>query len=318
MGAKGSLKARSPGLERPDSIIRKTLHHMGEHCEKKYYMHWVLWHWPDIVGDFIAHNTKVQGIRKETLYIYSANSALRNELQMMMPQIVQSVNNFAGQRLIANVAFTKEWTKADSEGIEEIRLASTEQEENLGKERRSVPLTPEEMQAAEKLAAEADDADIAQAIAGLYRRHLQMQKLKLAKNYQKCPQCGQLMEPERTICADCAAKQQERIRAAVRQVLRDMPWGRYPDVKEYVPECTPKIVNEQRSMMVQQLAADVDVNDKTSMKARTLVMLYRCLPPEQLNEDNITRALYALRFDLHRPKDYKAPKRYEVINLGRR
>ena len=51
---------------------------------------------------------------------------------------------------------------------------------------------------------------------------------------------------------------------------------------------------------------------------RTLVMLYRCLPPEQLNEDNITRALYALRFDMHRPKDYKAPKRYDVIKLGRR
>ena len=75
---------------------------------------------------------------------------------------------------------------------------------------------------------------------------------------------------------------------------------------------------EQRSIMVQQLAADTDVNDKTSMKAKTLVMLYRCLPPEQLNEDNITRALYALRFDMHRPKDYKTPKRYEVIKLGRR
>ena len=84
----GSLKARSPGLERPDSIIRKTIHHMGSSCEKKYYMHWVLWHWPEIVGDFIAHNTSPQGIRKDTLYIYSDNSALRNELQMMMPQIV--------------------------------------------------------------------------------------------------------------------------------------------------------------------------------------------------------------------------------------
>ncbi len=314
----GSLKSRSPGMERPDSIIRKTFHHMGSNYEKKYYMHWVLWHWPEIVGDFVAANTHVQGIRKDTLYIHTDNSSLRNELQMMMAQIVQSVNNYAGKKMIAKVAFTKEWEKSDSDGIDEIRMEPMEQEENMGRERRKIPLSPAEMQAAEKLGAAAQDADIAQAVAGLYRKHLQMQKLKIAKNYQKCPHCGQLMEPERMICAECYHKQQEKMRAAVRQVLRDMPWARYPEVKEYVPECTPKIVNEQRSIMVQKLAADTDVNDKTSIQAKTLVMLYRCLPPEQLTEDNITRALYALRFDMHRPKDYKAPKRYDVIKLGRR
>lgn len=314
----GSLKARSPGLERPDTIIRKTIHHMGGNAEKKYYMHWVLWHWPEIVGDFIARNTSPQGIRKDTLYIYSDNSALRNELQMMMPQIVQSVNNYAGQKMIDKVAFSKRWEKSDSEGIDEIRLAAPPDDENLGRERRKMPLSPAEMQAAESLGAAAGDGEIGRAISGLYRKHLQMQKLKMTKNYQKCPQCGRLMPPGAAICDDCSRKQRESITAAVRQVLRDMPWARYPEVKKYVPEATTKMVNEQRSIMVQKLAADTDVNDKTSIKAKTLVMLYRCLPPEQLNEDNITRALYALRFDMHRPKDYKTPKRYDVIKLGRR
>ena len=127
----GSLKARSPGLERPDTIIRKTIHHMGGNAEKKYYMHWVLWHWPEIVGDFIARNTSPQGIRKDTLYIYSDNSALRNELQMMMPQIVQSVNNYAGQKMIDKVAFSKRWEKSDSEGIDEIRLSAPPDDEGL-------------------------------------------------------------------------------------------------------------------------------------------------------------------------------------------
>ena len=314
----GSLKARSPGLERPDTIIRKTIHHMGSNAEKKYYMHWVLWHWPEIVGDFIARNTSPQGIRKDILYIYSDNSALRNELQMMMPQIVQSVNNYAGQKMIEKVAFSKRWEKSDSEGIDEIRLAAPPVDENLGRERRKIPLSPAEMQAAESLGAAAGDGEIGRAISGLYRKHLQMQKLKMAQNYQKCPQCGRLMPPDAAICDDCSRKQRESITAAVRQVLRDMPWARYPEVKKYVPEATTRMVNEQRSIMVQKLAADTDVNDRTSIKAKTLVMLYRCLPPDKLNEDNITRALYALRFDMHRPKDYKAPKRYDVIKLGRR
>ncbi|MCR5758324.1 MAG: DUF721 domain-containing protein [Selenomonas sp.] len=314
----GSLKARSPGLERPDTIIRKTIHHMGSNCEKKYYMHWVLWHWPEIVGDFIARNTSPQGIRKDTLYIYSDNASLRNELQMMMPQIVQSVNNYAGQKMIEKVAFSKPWEKSDSEGIDEIRMAPALVEENMGRERQKIPLTADEMQAAEELGATAGDAEIGMAISGLYRKYLQLQKLKLSRNYQCCPKCGRLMEPGTLLCSSCSRGERERITAAVRQVLRDMPWARYTEVRQYVPECTPKMVNEQRSIMVQKLAADTDVNDKESIKAKTLVMLYRCLPPDKLNEENITRALYNLRFDMHRPKDYKTPRRYEVIKLGRR
>ena len=174
------------------------------------------------------------------------------------------------------------------------------------------------MQAAEALGAASEDEDIGKAISNLYRKHLQLQKLKISRQYQKCPQCGRLMSPQESLCSECRHIQRDKLTAAVRQVLRDMPWARYPDVRQYVPECTPKMVNEQRSIMVQKLAADTDVNDRTSMKAKTLVMLYRCLPPEQLTEDNIARALYALRFDMHRPKDYKTPKRYEVIKLGRR
>jgi hypothetical protein len=70
-------------------------------------------------------------------------------------------------------------------------------------------------------------------------------------------------------------------------------------------------------MLVQRLAAEVDVDDKTSLKAMQLVMLYRVLPPEQLTVDAVDRALYALRFDLHRPKDYVAPKRYSAIKRGK-
>ena len=49
--------------------------------------------------------------------------------------------------------------------------------------------------------------------------------------------------------------------------------------------------------------------------AKTLVMLYRCLPPDKLTEDAIRRALYELRFNMYWPPDYKMPKRYEAIPL---
>ena len=134
-----------------------------------------------------------------------------------------------------------------------------------------------------------------------------------------CSDCGTLTEPvaKPPLCPACRSKRAADIRAAIRQVLTDMPWARPPEVAEYVPGATPKLVSEQRALLVQKLAAEVDVNDKTSLKAMQLVMLYRVLPPDQLTEDAIDRALYALRFDLHRPKNYVAPKRYNVIKLGK-
>ena len=312
------MAKRSPGLESPKSIIRKTIHSLGKAPEKKFYMHWVLWHWGDIVGEFIASHAEPQGIRKDVLYLYCYNAALRNELQMMMPQIVQQVNNYAGQQMITGIAFCRRWENPDTEGIDEIRLAHQEKEEDLGRERRKVSLTDEEMQQAAAIGTQVEDQELGEKVRSLYRKHLQMQKLRRQQDWHPCAECGSLCPPERTLCPICAARQREKLNEAIRQVLRDIPWAHCKEVQEYVPACTPKLLNDQRSAMVQQLAREVDVSDTESLKARNLVMLYRCLPPEQLTEEEIKRSLYRLRFNLHRPKDYKAPKRYSVIPLGRK
>ncbi len=70
------MAKRTPGLERPKSIIRKTIHSLGKVTEKKFYMHWVLWHWSDIAGAFIARHAEPQGIRKEVLYLYCYNNQI--------------------------------------------------------------------------------------------------------------------------------------------------------------------------------------------------------------------------------------------------
>ena len=97
-----------------------------------------------------------------------------------------------------------------------------------------------------------------------------------------------------------------------RQFLKDMPWARYGDVHAYIP-CSAPMVNLQRVRLVQTLAKRVEVGDTTSLDAKTLVMLYRCVPPEQLTEDLIVRTLYRLRNDLRKPRDFKPRKRYEAI-----
>ena len=312
------MAKRNPKLEKVKEILPRWVKGKGEAFGKKFYAHWVLWHWADIVGEFNARHAEPQGIRKDILYLYCGNSTLRNELMMMQEQITQMVNNYAGQRMITGIAFGRRWEHPDTEEIDEIRLAHAAPEENWGQARRKIVLSAEEASAADGIGAEVQDEELAQKARQLYKKHLQMEKLRVERDWHPCVVCGTLCPPEKRYCPVCAKKQRDQLLADIRQVLRDIPWARCKEVQEYVPGCTPKLLNEQRAAMVQQLASEVDVNDKTSIKAMNLVMLCRCLPPEHLTEEEITRTLYGLRFNLHRPKDYKAPKRYSVIPLGKK
>lgn len=313
------MAKRTPKLELVKSVMPRWIHERGAAFEKKFFAHWVLCHWEDIVGEYNARHAEPQGIRREILYLYCSNSALRNELVMMQEQIVQMVNNYAGQKMIAGIAFGRRWEHPDTGASEGEPVTPAAREENWGRKRQKIVLSAEEEAAASSVGNRAQDPDIARMAQRLYRKNMQMNKLHVTEHaWHPCEKCGRLAQPEYRWCPACARQQRECRAAAIRQVLRDIPWARCREVQEYVPECTPKLLNEQRAAMVQQLAAEVDARDMTSMKALNLVMLYRCLPPDKLTEDEIIRSLYQLRFSLHRPDGYTAPKRYSVIPLGKK
>lgn len=83
----------------------------------------------------------------------------------------------------------------------------------------------------------------------------------------------------------------------MQKLLYDMPWCKYGDIIQE-ENCTEQEFKAIRSNLIQRLAARVSYGDTTSVDAITLVMLYRSIPPEQLNEQVIQKTLYALRYDL--------------------
>lgn len=311
-------------LELPKVLVARSLAKLGNGSDKEYGRRWVLSHWREIVGDTIASHVKPMGIRQEILYLQSYEPVWQNELRMRMGQIIQLVNNYAGGRLVKEMRFTRPWEHPEAFDLLAARKTEEEREKaeaNWGRERSKVPLTEEEMSAAAKKGELCSDPELAKLTATLYRKQLQLKKLQQSKGFKPCPGCGILTEQgpsgEAGLCPVCRMKEAEKLRAGIRQVLRDIPWAHMKEMREYVPEATPALIAEQRALLVQQLAAEVEVNDKESLKAMQLVMLAQGIPPEQLSEDKVARTLYNLRFDMHRPKDYKAPRRYEVIKGGR-
>ena len=313
----------SAGLEVADKVIPLAIRDCGKAVEKEYARRWVLGHWREIVGDGIALHVEPMGIRGETLCLHSYEPVWQNEIRLRMPQIVQLVNNYAGTKLIKDLRFTRPWEHKEAYDVSAARVEFEEQrreEVSWVRERKKMPLAAEEIQKAEALGQQSDDEEFGALAAALYRKQLQMNKLKLKKGWQPCPVCGELTEPDgrgNVLCSRCRLEAAEAVRGRVRQVLRDIPWARMKEMRDYVPEATASIIAEQRAILVQQLAAEVDVNDRKSVKALQLVMLAQGVRPEQLTEDRVARTLYNLRFDMNRPKDYKAPRRYEAIKQGR-
>ena len=313
---------RTPWLEKCDTIIPRWVKSKGTEFELEYRKRWVLTYWRDIVGDVIAQHVELMGIRKKTLLYYSSSPAWNNEMRLLMPQIVEKMNSFAGCEIIRDVKLTRRWEKPEAGDVLAFRAWLRQEDSknpDFRKERERTLLTSDEEASAQALVSSSQDEDLGNLLGQIFRKNLQLRKVKSKHGWVPCSDCGTLTEPTATLplCPACRSKRAEKMRLAIRQVLMDMPWARPPEVAEYVPGATPKLVAEQRAMLVQRLAAEVDVDDKTSLKAMQLVMLYRVLPPEQLTVDAVDRALYALRFDLHRPKDYVAPKRYNAIKRGK-
>ncbi|MBQ7499058.1 MAG: DUF721 domain-containing protein [Selenomonas sp.] len=314
---------RTPWLEKPDSIIPRWVKSKGQVFEMEYRRRWVLAYWRDIVGDTISRNVELMGIRKKTLLYYCSSPAWNNEMRLLMPQIVDKMNRFAGCEVIREVRATTRWEKPEAGDVLSFRAWLRQEEEKIPdfrKEREKTLLSREEEQGAKELETSSEDSELGNLLGRIYRKNLQLRKVQANHGWLPCADCGSLTEPQKggeTVCPACRSRRAEKRREAIRQVLRDMPWARTKEVAEFVPEVTPKEVSEQRAMMVQQLAAEVDVEDRKSLKAMQLVMLFKVLPPEQLTEDNVERAMYALRFSLNRPKDYVMPKRYSKIKLGK-
>ncbi|MBR3457675.1 MAG: DUF721 domain-containing protein [Selenomonadaceae bacterium] len=309
------MTKRTPGLELVDTIIPKSIHELGPKVEKLYRRYFVLWHWKDIVGEAIASNVKPMGIEHEKLWLYSADSSWRNEIQMMQTEILRKVNRYAGEKLVAEMQFCRKWDNVPSYDLEEKRTQQPK-EFHLGRTIQKVNLTEEEIKKAASDCFAIEDDELRDKMQRFMLNHQKMTKFKETHQWHKCMDCDALCPEGKVRCSACARRHASEIRGKVRSILQELPWLRYGEIKKQVPECTPYMVNSQRASMVQVIARRVELKDFRKLEAKRLVMLHLCLPPEQLTEDIVKRTLYRLRTDLAVPKEFKPVKRYDYLGKG--
>ena len=223
---------------------------------------------------------------------------------MMKLELIQKINMFIGETVIKNIRFRGySWDEKERE-IEPVPAGP-----NLGKVLQRVSLAEEEVATVKSSCAIIKDEKLRQQLERLYQKNMKLKKLEQKYEWQPCEKCGILCPPPEKYCHVCEREQREITEEQIRQLLADMPWARYADVYKYIP-CSKEMVNRQRIRMLQKAARKVDPEKPDSIEAKTLVMLYRCIPPEQLTEEIITKTLHRLRNDLPQTNFKKGSRKY--------
>ena len=295
-------------FETGKTIIPKTMKSLGNKKDKndlgllKIYLKYKLFYsWDDIVGRDIAKYIIPQDVNFSVLYVYTYSSAWANSFQYLKLDIIKKINKFLGYKLIEDVQFTR-FNKNRKNNYSLV----LEKKINLGSYIRRVEITDSDVDKINRETASIEDEDLKSILQRVYMKNIQLKKLKERYGWKHCQKCGRLTSPENKYCYNCQRELKEEKQNQIAEILLEVPWMRYQEMTKYV-DCSIDMLNKQRMKLVQILAGrlrpgiDYPENDKNdcaySIKAQTVVMMYKSIPPDKLNEAILKDVIFKLRYD---------------------
>ena len=276
-------------FDRVQEILPRMIRSLG--MGHKYKTQMIFFYWDQIVGEGIAAKAVPAKVSFGTLFLTAKNSVWANNLLLMKLDLLEKINAFLGEKIIKDIRF-----KGTSWENEETEEETAEQPEEKSLDIRKIPLSAQERAAARDICSSIEDPELRKRLERLYEKDLKRRKYTAEKGYHPCRICGVLCPPEESCCNACSRMEREQTEAKIREILAAMPWARYADVHKYIP-CKPEMVHQQRIRLIQRYARGINPEKTDTLEAKTLVMLYRCIPPEQLTDELITKTLHRLRND---------------------
>lgn len=285
--------SRSNGLlERVGNIFPEMLKSMKLGNEFKRRM--VIYNWQEIVGRDIAAHAKPVKLEFKRLFIRTTHPAWAEQLKYMEYQLKAKINKYAGEKLVQELVFTN-LQPPQVQAVDHVESKKPD----VGRELQKIRLSQQELAEIHRDCSHVANKELAASFEKLGQNFLRLRKYRQQIGWQLCQQenCQSQCPPGEKYCQSCQRKLRQARELRLQKLLYDMPWCKYGDIIQE-ENCTEQEFKAIRSNLIQRLAARVSYGDTTSVDAITLVMLYRSIPPEQLNEQVIQKTLYALRYDL--------------------
>ena len=277
--------------------VRAAIRRLGPSFERDYITHTTLSHWADIMGEMVARRVRAVAVRDKKLFLYAPDAVWKNEMRMSAPEIVQRVNNYAGGRMVTEIAFARTMRPA-------LQMPDDAAAETPAAYRRALAqtgLSDAEIARGASLAARIEDSDLRTHIERAYLTTRKARHLKEARGLTPCPVCGRLV---RGVCMDCRRSESRSVRREVRAILRREPWAKLADITRRIPAADALMVGSERADLIRCIAGRTEYTAQDSENARLLTMLHRGLPPGEVTPKKIQSTFWELRNELITTREF--------------
>ena len=277
--------------------VRAAIHRLGPSFERDYITHTTLSHWADIMGEMVARRVRAVAVKDKKLFLYAPDAVWKNEMRMSAPEIVQRVNNYAGGRMVTEIAFARTMRPI----METADDAAAETPAAYRRALAQTGLTDAEIAHGAALASAASDSDLRTHIERAYLTTRKARHLKEARGLTPCPVCGRFVNGA---CMDCRRSEERGLRREVRAILRREPWAKLADITRRIPSADALMVGSERADLIRSIAGRTEYTAQDSENARLLTMLHRVLPPEQVTPKKIQSTFWELRNELITTREF--------------
>ena len=286
------------GTAAADDDVRAAIRRLGAQFERDYIVHMALNHWSDIMGEMVARRVRAVYMKDGKLFLHAPDAVWKNEMRMSAPEIIQRVNNYAGGRMVREIAFTRR----AREPIADVGGADAETHADYARAVVQTGLTDAEITRGATISHAVADDDLAKCVRRAYQTSVKARRLKQQRGYTVCPLCGRLVEGGH--CRDCRRVEERALRREVRAVLLREPWVKLADVVARIPSCTSLMLGSERADLIRRIAGETEYTDQTGENARMLTMLHRGLPPEAVTPKKIQSTFWELRNELITTREF--------------
>lgn len=277
--------------------VRDAIRRLGPSFERDYITHTTLSHWPDIMGEMVARRVRAVAVRDKKLFLYAPDAVWKNEMRMSAPEIVQRVNNYAGGRMVTEIAFARTMHPA----LQTPDDAAAETPAAYRRALAQTGLSDAEIARGASLAARIEDSDLRTHIERAYLTTRKARHLKEARGLTPCPVCGRLTSG---VCMDCRRSEERSVRREVRAILRREPWAKLADITRRIPAADALMVGSERADLIRSIAGRTEYTAQDSENARLLTMLHRGLPPGEVTPKKIQSTFWELRGELITTREF--------------
>lgn len=261
----------------------------------------VMARWREIVSPAVSSHAIPHHFSFDTLFV-SAEPVWANQLEYLKRELIDKINAYTCGETVKDIRFTAWKGKAQP-----LPVVSEKTGEYLLSDRGDLIIPGEDDREQAK--------KIVDRLMGTPDRHLkeraekslavELRARRISQNKisGKCPVCGRPTASEDGYCSACIVRKHDEYRSRIRSKLIACPWAGYAEVNSFI-KCRPEEYNRIRQELLREQAErvpyrrDTDTPGTYTLEEYVLVMLYKTLPLERLNDILMSKALFELRYDL--------------------